>query len=472
MSDSRKHLRRLPPIRSLALKLVLAFLLISLIVAALGGLIARWLTEQEFSRLVSERAQSRFITEAAAYYQVYGSWDGVEAFLSVDRGREVPFDPRFLNPGGNIPGQPFQPPFGFVLADGTGRVLVPSAIYRKGQILSPGELSQALSVDVDGQGVGYALSTGEPPGLDVRELRYMQRTNLALLYAALGATAIALLLGLYLARSLTRPLGELTEAIRRISDGQLEQSVAIDTQDELGQLGEAFNQMSTRLSLAVQQRRQMTADIAHDLRTPLTVIAGYVEALRDRVLQPSPQRFETIHTEVQHLLRLVEDLRTLSLADAGELSLQMDTINPRLLLERLAVAYAQKAKNQGVELQLETMAELPAIHADEERMAEVLGNLISNALRHTPAGGKIILAAEGRQDGVELRVEDSGDGIPSEALPFVFDRFYRVDPSRTRQDEESGLGLAIARSIVEGHGGKIDVVSQLGRGSTFKVWLK
>jgi len=191
------------------------------------------LTEQEFSRLVSERAQSRFITEVAAYYEVFGSWDGVEAFLSADPKREVPFDPRFLNPGSNIPGQPFQSPFGFVLADETGRVLVPSAIYRKGQVVLTGDLSQAFPVEVNGQVVGYALSTGEPLELDVRELRYMQRTNLALLYAALGATAIALLLGLYLARSLTRPLGELTEAIHRMSEGQLDQHVAINTQDEL-----------------------------------------------------------------------------------------------------------------------------------------------------------------------------------------------------------------------------------------------
>lgn len=462
----------LPPIRSLAVKLVLAFLLISLIVAVLGGLAARWLTEYEFSRLVKERAQGRFIEGTAAYYAAYGTWEGVDAFMDINAAREGPFVARPPNPGMNVSGEPFQPPFGFALVDPDGRVLVPTNLYRKGQILSPADLSQALPVEVDGRVVGYAVPTGEMPELDPREERYMQRTNLALLYAALGATAIALLLGLYLARTLTRPLGELRRAIQGMSDGQLEQRVEINTQDELGQLGEAFNQMSARLSQVVQQRRQITADIAHDLRTPLTVISGYVEALRDSVLQPSPQRFETIHTEVQHLQRLVEDLRTLSLADAGELSLQLAPVNTRHLLERLAVAYAQKAENQAVELQVQAPPQLPLIHADEERLVEVLGNLVSNALRHTPAGGKIVLAAEPHHAGVELRVEDSGEGIPAQALPFVFDRFYRVDPARAQQEDESGLGLAIARSIVEAHGGRIAAESQLGKGSTFRVWLK
>jgi len=284
--------------------------------------------------------------------------------------------------------------------------------------------------------------------------------------------AIALLLGLWLAHTLTHPLGELTEAIRRMSAGQLEQRVDVSSQDELGQLGEAFNQMSSRLSQAVKQRRQMTADIAHDLRTPLTVIAGYVEALRGRVLQPTPQRFETIHTEVQHLLRLVEDLRTLSLADAGELALQRDLVNPRALMERLAAAYSQKAENQGVELRLQVGPDLPLFCADEERMVEVLGNLISNALRHTPSGGRITLAVESQPEGLELRVEDTGEGIPEEALPYVFDRFYRVDPARSQQEGESGLGLAIARSLVEAHAGRIEVESQVGRGTVFKVWVK
>ena len=463
---------RLPPVRSLALKLVLAFLLVSLIVAALGGVIARWLTEQEFSRLVSERAQSRFVAEFSAYFQVNRSWEGVNEYLSFTRPKDIPNEPRPGIPGVEDSMQPFRPPFVYVLTDAEGRVVLPSAPYLLDQVLSQYELQKAAPVEVDGQVVGYALPTGELPELDPREQRYMQRTNLALLYAALGATAIALLLGLWLARTLTHPLGELTEAIRRMSAGQLEQRVDVSSQDELGQLGEAFNQMSSRLSQAVKQRRQMTADIAHDLRTPLTVIAGYVEALRDRVLQPTPQRFETIHTEVQHLLRLVEDLRTLSLADAGELALQRDLVNPRALMERLAAAYSQKAENQGVELRLQVGPDLPLFCADEERMVEVLGNLISNALRHTPSGGRITLAVESQPEGLELRVEDTGEGIPEEALPYVFDRFYRVDPARSQQEGESGLGLAIARSLVEAHAGRIEVESQVGRGSVFKVWVK
>jgi two-component system, OmpR family, sensor histidine kinase BaeS len=472
MAPGQTLLPRLFPIRSLALKLVLAFLFISLVVAALGGIISRLLTEQEFGRLVSERAQNRFVTEAAAYYQLNHSWEGIDLYFRLNQPPEIPFQPRPGDPGASEPSQPFQPPFVFVLVDANGRVIVPSGGYYKGQSLTSEQLSKTVPVEVEGQVVGRVLPTGVLPTLDPREERYLQRTNLALLYAALASTAIALVLGWWLARTLTRPLGELTEAIQRMSAGQLEQRVEINTQDELGQLGEAFNQMSVRLSQAVQQRRQMTADIAHDLRTPLTVIAGYVEALRDRVLQPSAQRFETIHIEVQHLLRLVEDLRTLSLADAGELTLQTGALQAEPLLDRVAAAYAQKATQQGIDLLVQVEPGLPVFHADEERIVEVLGNLMTNALRHTPPGGKITLGAKRAMEWIELRVEDTGEGIPEDALPYLFDRFYRVDPSRTQEDEESGLGLAIARSIVEAHGGRIDVESQLGKGSTFKVLLK
>jgi signal transduction histidine kinase len=252
--------------------------------------------------------------------------------------------------------------------------------------------------------------------------------------------------------------------------GQLEQRVEVRSSDEIGELAGAFNQMSAELTRSNQARRQMTADIAHDLRTPLTVIAGYVEALRDQVLAPTTERFTTIYSEVLHLQRLVEDLRTLSLADAGELKLFLQPVAPRELLERVAAAYAQQAEERRIELKVEAESSLPEVNLDPERMEQALGNLVSNALRYTPEGGEISLVAEQVAGYLTVSVQDNGSGIPPEILPQVFERSYRGDPARS--GNESGLGLAIVKSIVELHGGSITAASQLGAGSCFSLTLR
>ncbi|MBC8448979.1 MAG: HAMP domain-containing protein [Chloroflexi bacterium] len=332
-------------------------------------------------------------------------------------------------------------------------------------------MEQGTEVEVDGQVVGTVLITGEAPPLGPREEAYLVRTHQVLLGAAGGAVIIGLALGIFLARTLTRPVRELTAATRAMASGELKQRVPVRSQDELGELAASFNQMSADLARANEHRRQMTADIAHDLRTPLTVITGYIEALRDGVLKPSSGRFEVIYDEAQHLNRLVEDLRTLSLADAGELTLQRLKMSPRPLLERTAAAYGHLAEQQTIALEVETDPKLPEVHVDPERMAQVLGNLVSNGLRHTPAGGQITLAARHRGREVELVVRDNGEGIAPEVLPRIFDRFYRGDRSRQQRDGESGLGLAIARSIVEAHGGTIAAASERGGGTTFTIVL-
>jgi signal transduction histidine kinase len=258
-----------------------------------------------------------------------------------------------------------------------------------------------------------------------------------------------------------------------MASGELAQRVPVRSQDELGELATSFNQMSADLARANELRQQMTADIAHDLRTPITVISGYMESLRDGVLEPSPDRFEVIYNEAQQLKRLVEDLRTLSLADAGELVLQKARLSPKVLLDRVVAAYGHRAQQQEVVLRMASGPDVPEVPVDAERMAQVLGNLVTNALRHTPAGGQITLSAhhQAPASDVELVVQDTGAGIDPEALPRVFDRFYRADASRQQGEGESGLGLAIAKSIVEAHDGTISVASQLGSGTAFTIAL-
>jgi signal transduction histidine kinase len=320
--------------------------------------------------------------------------------------------------------------------------------------------------------VGTVLTTAAAPELDPRELQYLDRTNQALIKAALGSAAFAMLLGFLLARTITTPLRELTQAIRAMALGKLNQAVPVRSNDELGALTVSFNQMSTDLAHSNELRRQMTADIAHDLRTPLSVITGYLESLRDGVLKPTPERLDVLYSEALHLNRLVDDLRTLSLADAKELPIVRQRASPTALLERLAAGYQHQAEQNKVALCIESNDNLPDVDVDIERMVQVLSNLVSNALRYTPPGGRITLSVRQENRGVVLMVQDTGAGIAPEVLPHVFERFYRGDRARTQSTDESGLGLAIAKSIVELHGGSLSAASDgPGKGSTFAIHL-
>ena len=228
--------------------------------------------------------------------------------------------------------------------------------------------------------------------------------------------------------------------------------------------------MSADLARANRSRRELTVDIAHELRNPLTVIGGYLEALHDGKLKPTAERFATVQAEVQHLQRLVDDLRTLSLADAGELALHREPVLPSDLLNRVAAAYRHQAEERGIRLDVEIQPGLTEMIIDPERMEQVLGNLVCNALRYTPEGGNIRLMASQCAEQLELSVLDNGTGISPEILPSIFERSFRGDSSRS--GNESGLGLAIAKSIVELHGGQIKVESQPGYGSHFKILIQ
>ncbi|NTV65765.1 MAG: HAMP domain-containing protein, partial [Oscillochloris sp.] len=272
-------------------------------------------------------------------------------------------------------------------------------------------------------------------------------------------------------RLITHPLRELTTATRKLAAGDLGHQVSVRSRDELGELATQFNHMSADLDHAVQLRRQMTADIAHDLRTPLTVISGYLESLRDQVLKPTPERFATLYNETQILQGLVDDLHTLSLADAGELPLVRRPTAPAEILAHVAEAYGHAAEQAGIRLLTQISDELPMVSVDYERMSRALGNLVSNALRYTPVGGDIRLIADVDQSQLRMRVADTGRGISAEHLSNIFERFYRADAARQQQTGGSGLGLAIVRSIVEAHGGQVSVESIIGQGTTFTVSL-
>jgi signal transduction histidine kinase len=216
----------------------------------------------------------------------------------------------------------------------------------------------------------------------------------------------------------------------------------------------------------------MTADIAHELRTPLSLILGHAEAVHDGVLPPSPENFEIIREEAGRLEHLVDDLRTLSLADAGELSIEKQPVDLKKLLQDIASAYQHRVQQKSVALELDVSSELPPVQVDANRLTQVVTNILDNALRYTPEYGKIILAVKKVEDGVRISTQDSGPGIKNgEDVNRIFDRFYRLDASRDRAEGGSGLGLAIAKSIVQAHGGQIWAESVPGHGLTVFIEL-
>ena len=259
----------------------------------------------------------------------------------------------------------------------------------------------------------------------------------------------------------------LTAASRKMGAGDLSQRVPEGGRDEVGQLARTFNAMAGKLENAERQRRDMVADVAHELRTPLSNIQGYVEAVRDGVLEPDRATIGTIHQQVLYLADLVEDLRLLTETEADDFRLNRE---PGSLVEtvRESVEGARaKAEASGVVLSVDLPAESPTVVFDRTRISQVVGNLLDNAVRHTPTGGTVTVSAAVGQSSASVTVADTGEGIPDDVLPFVFDRFYRVDPSRSRATGGAGLGLTIARKLVDAHGGSIRVESEAGRGTSF-----
>ncbi len=293
-------------------------------------------------------------------------------------------------------------------------------------------------------------------------------------------------------RNIARPISYLLDGSERVAAGDLSVRVPVGGRNEFAQLTTAFNHMVEELQLADQRRRNLTADVAHELRTPLQIIQGNLEGILDGVYAPTPEHVQATLGETRLLARLVEDLRVLSQAEAGQLVMQSEYIAVRELLDDVATSFSGQAQAAGVTLTVAAAEQGPeaapvAIQGDYERMEQVLGNLLANALRHTPAGGAITLRADvdflqdsapaadqatGDNRWVVLTVADTGEGIPPADLPFVFDRFWRGDRSRTHvEGAGSGLGLAIARQVIQLQGGSIDVTSTLGAGTAFTIRL-
>jgi signal transduction histidine kinase len=423
-----------------AYQLIGAFAIATICAIVIVYAFADWSIQERFrtyrarAATLQARPLQRFLT---SYYYRFGSWEGLSELLNPQL-QELP---------------PLEQPL--VIADATGLVFISSDPRLLGRRLSERELSAGVPLRVRGERVGTLIMAVPAGTFNPLEQAFSQSVRDSILLAGAIALIIALGLGILFVRRLARPLAELRVAAEQISQGRSPPRVHITSSDELGRLGQTFNQMAESLQRSEELRRQLILDIAHELRNPLMIQQSHVELLLDNVVPPTPEQLQTIYEQNLLLGRLVRDLQLLALADAGELQIVRVPTQFREILQRVIAHIHPTLEEKQIALEAQIADDLPTVAVDPQRIEQVLLNLLDNACRYTPPGGKIVLSAYREDGAVHVSVRDGGPGIAPEDLPHIFERFYRGDKSRARSSGGTGLGLSIAKALIEAHGGKI-----------------
>jgi len=461
---------------------------------------------------VQQTFGERVNQQLGIYYEGNGSWGGVQDYVV-----------KFTEPSDPKLGRPPRDLQTFLVFDQKNTVVADPSRKNLGKPLTEFPRDNKIAkqwqeIKVGGQTVGHYWQEQRPTALDGKLAKTIGISIIqAMLIGLILTSLVALLLGLLLTRHITKPLNHLMVAVRKVGKGDLSSRVEVKGNGDIAILAGDFNRMTEQLTRNEEVRRNMVADIAHELRTPLAVILGKLESIQEGVLPSTPETILPIQDETLRLIRLVRDLQQLSLAEAGKLPMALQTVNLRKIVEKITEQFAIEFEERG--LKVEIVGDAPAVIGDPDRLTQVFVNLIGNALLHTPPGGslRVLLGAaekpveEGmlddekshrlrdvfrrkedkmpkkeevnsreenstesnvRPDGwVQVTVEDSGEGIPENELEHIFNRFYRVDKSRERENGGTGLGLAIAREFIQAHGGSIQVESKQGEGSRFKIAL-
>jgi len=414
------------------------------------------------------------------YYQRHGDWAGVDNLMEGARATfrlwAGGMDLRVLDQNGvpvyqlvQRPGNPGAGMGGAGMAASGPPDNRPLGMGLMGRRRTPIE----LPITVNGQTVGFlearlmmvdgaAGATGD----------IFQQLSSYILFVAVAAGILGAIFSVAASRMLTAPLNQLADAARAIGAGNLAQRVESKGSDEVAAVAVAFNEMATQLQEAETLRRNLMADVAHELRTPLSVIQGNLRAIIDDVYPLNKEEVTRLYTQTRLLSRLVSDLHELAQAEAGQLSLNITLTDLRPLLQETVEIFAPMAEDAEIVLQSDFAVMLPAVPVDSVRLRQVLHNLLANALRHTHAGGTVTVTSSVGANAVKIAIRDTGDGLAADHLAHIFDRFYRTDRARTRDTGGAGLGLAIVRAIVQAHGGTVTAASAgIGQGSTFTVTL-
>jgi two-component system, OmpR family, sensor histidine kinase BaeS len=451
------------------IRFFLAFALVALVSILSLVALVRVTTEREVTAFMFRGGMSGTMDLVAAlesYYRENGSWQGVEVIFNTP-GSHGRMGQGFGRQGmGGMMNQRL------ILAGADGRLIYDTNDPQVDGQLVESQQKSSIELKSGNRTVGYLLTEGGVTFQAEDQTILTQRLDNAARVAALIAGGFSLLLSMLLAYTLLRPVRDLTGAAQSLASGKLSHRVKVRGDDELTALGKAFNQMAESLQQAELSRREMTADIAHELRTPLAVQRAHLEAIQDGIYPLALETLEPILEQNHTLARLVEDLRTLALADAGQLELNFGRHDLEELAAHIVERFQPQANARKIELCLEPPTEpLPEVWIDINRIEQVVTNLVTNALRYTPEGGSIILKLERIPEAILLSIKDSGPGIPPEDLPHIFERFYRAGHSRSRVEGGTGIGLAIARQLAEAHGGRLEVYNHPKGGALFTLWL-
>jgi len=442
-------------IHSLWFRLLVAFTLV--IVIAVGAVFlftgqAMRAQVQQFQERIQEARLSKMEFELSNYYRHQGRWGGIQPFVEQ---------------WGNF----YE--WRIIVTDADGIVVADSEGELMGQLHEPDSPGRPIAVPRTPYSLGTLYVSSESSAGADFPLFYVlfERIGRFLLWGCLVAVGIAVVITFFLSRRILAPVKDLTLAARRLGQGDLSQRVQLKDKGEVQELAQAFNSMASDLGHAEQLRRNLVADVAHELRTPLSNIRGYLEAIRDRIIKPDAATIRSLNEEAMLLSRLVDDLQELSLADSGELKLLYQAEDIAKLIKQAVTPWQPSVAAKEMSLTLDLPDKLPPVNIDWQRISQVLHNLLENAVAHTGKGGTITVTATRQGDHVQVSVSDTGEGISVEDLPNIFERFYRVDKSRARATGGSGLGLTIAKRLVEAHGGKIEAQSELGKGSCFSFTI-
>ena len=497
--------------RSMAFKLVAGFTLVALVGVLIVAFLANRLTSNAFGSYVEQgvQAQDQRIADYVVNSYETGGWQSAAAALmplSHSTGtRLVVVDPSgrvVADSAGQLTGGPLPNPASWRQVTLTAGGKVVGKLYiiddpsissmmggTTGNMMGGSGGMMGWSGFRGGTGSQAPASPGSSPAPGSMALsstgsnsaqRYLEAVAQATWIAGALAVLAAVSLGLLLSRGITSPLRRLTVAAGRVASGDFSQRVEVGSRDELASLADAFNTMAASLAKTEEQRRRLFSDIAHELKTPIAVIQGNLEAIADGVADPTPERIGSLQEETALLTRLVTDLRDLSLAESGQLKLHPEPVDLGELVKSAVAGVQARAEDRGIRVEASIAGGLPPVLVDPDRVGQVLRNLVANALRYTPRGGAVQISARPDVEAgssadaggfARVSVADTGSGIPPEDLPQVFDRFYRVDKSRARASGGTGLGLAVVKQLVESHGGMVWAESQLGRGTVFHFTL-
>ncbi|BCY19035.1 two-component sensor histidine kinase [Leptolinea sp. HRD-7] len=468
---------------SLIIKLMGAFLLLIIVSALIISIPTMLTTKSAFDQYSNTNRQNwstRLAGTLVDYYETNGSWDGIDTLLASTLSTRPNSKPGMF--GKENDGMRHSMSMGMmgnddqhvILADQNAVILFDSSGEHTGKYLPEEDRKKGITLLSGSNPIGTLIVSKDTIGKGTPAAAFLTSVNRSIVASVIVSLMIAIILGGVLFNQVTSPLRQLKKAADAVGTGNFKERVSIHSNDEFADVGRSFNQMAESLEKAEENRLHYMADIAHELRTPLTAIQGTIEAMQDKILPLDEEQLDNLHSQTILLNRLVNDLRLLSLAETGHLKLDLKYINPGELTRQTLESMKLLAGQKSITIKVDIQDGLPECKLDSDRYAQIINNLLSNAIRYTPEKGTITVKLSSSTGNLELSIIDTGSGIPPEDLPFVFDRFYRADRSRSRASGGAGLGLAIVKHLVEAHGGRISVISPVedtGYGTRFDIQL-